>query len=129
MSINVGPTHRVQQLDRMLGMLTVALKVGPAVHNSRAYPVLERLGVLQRDPASWEVSTALSELPWGAQPFEAPPAEPPKITFATCCATPCSSCPWSAAVDSLRTQVQRLDATWQGSGFPTSMLAACSVHY
>jgi hypothetical protein len=34
-----------------------------------------------------------------------------------------------AAVDSLRTQVQRLDATWQGSGFPTSMLAACSVHY
>jgi hypothetical protein len=77
MSINVGPTHRVQQLDRMLGMLTVALKVGPAVHKSRAYPMLERLGVLQRDPASWEVSTALSELPWGAQPFKAPPAEPP----------------------------------------------------
>ena len=61
----------------MLGMLTMALKVGPAIRKSKAYPVLERLGVLQRDPTSWGVSTALRELPWGAQPFEAPPAEPP----------------------------------------------------
>lgn len=74
---DISPTHREQEFDRYLGMLTMALKLGPAVRKPRMYTMLERVGVLQRDPASWEVSTALRELPWGAKPFEAPPAEPP----------------------------------------------------
>ena len=34
-----------------------------------------------------------------------------------------------AAVQGLKTNVAKLDAKWQGSGFPTSKQSACSIHY
>jgi hypothetical protein len=76
----LGPSPREQQLDRALGALAGALKVGPAVRAPVLHDVLHRLGVLQRHPDAWEQSALYERLPWGAQRLAAPaPAPPPGI--------------------------------------------------
>lgn len=73
----LGPGRFEQQVDRGLGLLSSLLKIGPAVRAPAMHRVLRAISVLERDPAGWDVSTALARLPWGAGPFEAPPAQRP----------------------------------------------------
>src|SRR5262245_12019512 len=73
----LGPGRLEQQVDRGIGALSNLLKIGPAVRAPMMNQALRAIGGLHRDPASWDVSTALARLPWGSEPFDAPEARPP----------------------------------------------------
>ncbi|MFT3768340.1 MAG: hypothetical protein QM820_23060 [Minicystis sp.] len=66
-----------QHVNRAAGVVIGALKVGPAVPSSTLYRALQRIGVLQTDPARWEESPAITRLPWGAERVAAPAPELP----------------------------------------------------
>lgn len=67
----------LHQLDRALGALSVLTRSGPAIRQPAMHDWLQRLGVLQRSPASWPLPRAMARLPWGPGRVQGPEPERP----------------------------------------------------
>lgn len=63
--------------QRVLGLLCVSARVGPAKPEPGLYPLLRRLGVLDHDPRASTDSPLLDRLPWGSKIVAAPPPNRP----------------------------------------------------
>jgi hypothetical protein len=77
MVVSIAGALGGHHLNRAAGALFGALKVGPGARNPSLHRALHRMGVLQRDPATWEDSPLIDALPWGGRRVAAPPPDPP----------------------------------------------------